>query len=158
MSKLQWPSAWGRIMGPVAWIISHKPRVKPYTWCKDQCHHAHKVLLLPWHWQLHLRLLYQDMNDLSSDFVFVYCCAVYCCMKEFRNKWVGLENVTGDSYLHADYAVFPKYTSTLPFFLIYTLYTHHRLNFPILVLLFMLELLTSTESLKKQNSFFWYWT
>ena len=38
-------------------------------------------------------------------------------------------------------------------FLMYTLYTHHRLNFPILVLLFMLELLTSTESLKKQNSF-----
>lgn len=40
-----------------------------------------------------------------------------------------------------------------PFFFVYTLYTHHRLNFPILVLLFMLELLTSTESLKKQSSF-----
>lgn len=124
-------------------------------WCKDQCHHVHKINLLPWYWLFLVWLLYKDINDLSLDCIFIPLCESMMDNSGIKGlPWkMSLEMHTCMQIMLSFQNIHQLYL-----FLIYTLYTHHRLNFPILVLLFMLELLTSTESLKKQNSFFWYWT
>lgn len=100
------------------------PRVRSCTWGEDQCPQVHKTCLWPWDRRFLLCLLYQDMHDLSLGCICIPLCKSTMdksgikglAWQIFWSKRVGLVNVAGDAYLHADDAVFPKYTSTLPFF------------------------------------------
>lgn len=105
----------GHFSGEGSWTLLHKLRPRKPGWNPVPDGMTTCIKQTSYHWWFQLCLIHPDINGFSLDCIFMPLCKSMMDNSGIRIR-AGLENVTGDADLHADYAIFPKIYINFTFF------------------------------------------